>query len=44
VNGAIIGTNEFSLTKMKSVAKQEQLMLIIDSHGRIELEKNIIFD
>jgi len=44
VNGCIVGTNEFSLTKIKSVAKKEQLMLIIDKDGRIELEKNITFD
>ncbi len=44
VNGCVIGTNEFSLTKIKSVAKREQLMLIVDSAGRLEMEKNIIFD
>lgn len=44
VNGCGIGTNEFSLVKMKSVAKLEQLMLIIDSAGRVELEKWITFD
>lgn len=44
VNGCGIGTNEFSLVKMKSVAKLSQLMLIIDKNGRIELEKDITFD
>ena len=44
VNGCVIGTNEFSLTKIKSVAKREQLMLIIDQEGRLEMEKNITFD
>jgi len=44
IGGCGIGTNEYSLTKIKSVAKKEQLMLIIDSIGRIELEKNITFN
>jgi len=42
VNGCIIGTNEFSMYKMKSIAKKEQLMLIIDDDG-IDGEINIRF-
>jgi hypothetical protein len=41
--GCIIGTNEFSLFKMKSVAKKEQLVLIIDDQG-IDGEINIRLD
>jgi hypothetical protein len=33
VGGSVIGTNEFSLYKIKSVAKKEQLVLIIDDEG-----------
>lgn len=40
VGGCVIGTNEFSLMKMKSVAKKEQLLLIIDDEG-IDGEINI---
>lgn len=39
-NGCIIGTNEFSLYKMKGVAKKEQLLLIIDDDG-IDGEMNL---
>lgn len=39
-NGCIIGTNEFSLFKIKSVAKKEQLLLIIDDNG-IDGEMNL---
>ena len=42
-NGCIIGTNEFSLYKMKSVAKKEQLVLIVDNDG-IDGEINIRLD
>jgi len=38
--GSIIGTNEFSLYKMKGIAKKEQLLLIIDEDG-IDGEMNI---
>jgi uncharacterized protein YuzB (UPF0349 family) len=44
IGGCGIGTNEFSIFKMKSVAKKEQLMLVLDESGRIEFEKNITFD
>ena len=43
VNGCVIGSNEFGLTKMKSVAKKEQLLLIIDDDG-IDGEINIRLD
>lgn len=43
VGGCVIGTNEFSLFKMKSVAKREQLMLVIDKEGNIDGEINIRF-
>jgi hypothetical protein len=43
-NGCLIGTNEYSIVKMKSVAKKSQLLLIIDHLGHIEFEKNITFD
>ena len=35
INGCLIGTNEFSLHKMKSIAKVEQTMLIVNSKGRV---------
>ena len=37
INGCIIGTNEFSLNKMKSVAKIEQTMLIVED-GEVNQE------
>ena len=40
VNGSVIGTNEYSLFKMRSVAKQEQLLLVLDDNG-IQNEINI---
>jgi hypothetical protein len=40
INGCVIGTNEFSLIKMKSIAKREQLLLVIDENG-IDGEINI---
>lgn len=40
VGGCVIGTNEFSLFKMKSVAKKEQLLLVVDNDG-IDGEINI---
>jgi len=42
--GCGIGTNEFSIHKMKSVAMKNQIMLILDKEGRIELKKDITFD
>ena len=43
VGGCVIGTNEYSLVKMRSVAKREQLMLIVDDFGDIISEINIKF-
>ena len=43
IGGCVIGTNEYSLVKMRSVAKREQLMLIIDDIGDIISEINIKF-
>jgi len=37
INGCIVGTNEFSLHKMKSVAKIEQTMLIVQK-GKVNQE------
>ena len=37
-NGCINGTNEFGLSKVRSVAKKEQLMLIISDKGLISNE------
>lgn len=43
INGCICGTNEFSLFKMKSVAKKEQTLLIINDDN-IDGEITIKFD
>ena len=43
-NGCINGTDTYSLYKMKSIAKKEQLMLILQSNGLISHEMNIKFD
>ena len=43
LNGSIIGTGEFSLYKMKSVAKKEQTLLILDN-GNIDGEITIKLD
>ncbi len=42
INGCVIGTNEFSLYKMRSIAKKEQLLLTINDDGICE-EINLKF-